>query len=667
MRRLFPLILLAAFAFIGGAQADSTLSDPQFFSLLDLTRPGLASVKKCVAQSDWTGATHALAGYMRNRPMPHWDIDPTKVGLQPGAETAEADEALRHKFDNLGIKWQFGNTIDWKFNPTTQPGSKWPRNHEWTWSLNRHVFWVALAKAYYDTGDEKYAREIGAELTSWVRDCPVPDKMDNAPYSRWRTIEAGIRMGTTWPEIYPRILHAKAFSDADFVLMLKSCVDHAHYLMKFHTERNWLTMEENGLYTVGALFPEFKDAKLWRDTAVHRLDQQLDVQVYPDGAQFELTPGYHCVALGNFLGPVKLTGETGFEVPGDYRPKLEGMFSYLLYSMAPDGTTPPLNDSGEVNVGHAIRQGVELFPQRKDFLWAETNGKKGAPPQGTSCEFPYAGQFFMRSGWDRKALWLCMDGGPFGAAHQHEDKTSVIISAFGKPLLVEGGTYTYDASEWRAYVLSSRAHNVVLVDGMEQNRRRSPPSTWVVKDPLPHVWESNAAFDHAASRYDEGWGPQASHILRQTRHVFYIKPDVFVIADELESLDGKPHLCEALFHLDAPDASVSGLRVETRNDGPNLAIEAFGADGVKIVKGQKEPVVQGWLPQRSAEYGAIKPIPTAIYSKMAKDKATVLYVLYPSMGNGEIPVRSAQLSGNLLTVQLRNGGDKQIRFKEFPR
>ena len=65
-------------------------------------------------------------------------------------------------------------------------------------------------------------------------------------------------------------------------------------------------------------------------------------------------------------------------------------------------------------------------------------------------------------------------------------------------LLVEGGVYTYDASVWRKYVLSSRAHNVVLVDGLEQARRKSPRETYVVKEPLPHVWESHADFDHAS-------------------------------------------------------------------------------------------------------------------------------------------------------------------------
>lgn len=642
------------------------LTDDQFFALVDVSHPDLAEVKAAIARSDWPAAKHAFAEHFRNRQAPRWGLDPRAIGRDPKFRSSGAENALKHRFTSIGIPWQFGDKIDWAFNPTTQPDSRWPRNHEWTWQLSRHAMWLDLARAFYATGDEKFAREFVAELQSWVRDCPVPlDKPANVAYSRWRTIEAGIRTGTVWPGVFPRFLAAKAFDDDALVLMLKSFVEHAQYLTKFHRQGNWLTMEANGLYHVGALFPEFTDARLWRETALGRLYRELDAQVYPDGAQIELAPGYHGVALRNFLGPVELVSQTGCEVPGDYLAKMERMFGYFLDSMQPNRTTPPLNDSGAGSVKSYLERGAKLFPQRADFRWVASDGKEGKPPNRTSCELPYAGQFIMRSGWDRNALWLCMDGGPFGFGHQHEDKLSVILTAFGRPLLVEGGTYTYDASDWRRYVLSSRAHNVVLVDGLEQNRRKSPSETFVVKKPLPHVWESNATFDHAAAVYEEGWGPKAQRLVRQTRHVFYLKPDLIIIADELEPRDGKTHICETLFHLDAENAAVDGLRVATQNPGPNLTVLAFGADSVKLVKGQKAPVVQGWLPSHSGGYGGIRPIPTAIYRKEASGKVTLLYALYSTAGAAACPVESVELMADRLTVRLTDDNERTIRFQRL--
>jgi hypothetical protein len=642
------------------------LTDEELFARVDVSRPDLTDVKAAIVKSDWVAAKHALAEHFRTRQLPSWGLDPSAVGREFNFRDAGAENALKHRFTSIGIPWQFGDEIDWAFNPTTQADSKWPRNHEWTWQLSRHPMWLDLARAFYATGDEQYAREFVAQLESWVHDCPVPlDAPANGAFSRWRTIEAGIRTGKVWPEVFPRFLAAKAFDDEALVLMVKSFVEHAQYLTKFHRQGNWLTTEANGLYHVGALFPEFKDAKLWRETALGRLYRELDVQVYPDGAQIELAPAYHGVALRSFLGPVKLVSRTGFEVPGDYLAKMEKMFAYFLYSMQPDRTMPPLNDSRAGSVMSYLEKGAELFPKRADFLWAATDGREGELPDHTSHLFPYAGQFILRSGWNRHALWLCMDGGPFGFGHQHEDKLTVILTAFGCPLLVEGGTYAYDASDWRRYVRSSRAHNVVLVDGLEQNRRQESKETFVVKTPPPHVWESNASFDHAAAVYDEGWGPQAQRLVRQTRHVFYLKPDLFIIADELEPRDGKPHTYEALFHLDAEDVVAEGLRVATQNAGPNLTVLAFGADSVQIVKGQKEPVVQGWLPDHGGGYGGIRPIPTAIYRKEAADSITLLYALCPTANAAACPVESVELSADSLTVHLTNGTEKTIQFQHL--
>ena len=645
----------------------SRLTDAQFFSMVDVDRADLAAVKEAVGRSDWKAAKHALAEHMRARTTPTWTFDPRRVGKEKKARVKRADDALQHRLTSIGIEWTFGDAIDWSFNPTAQKDSKWPVNHEWTWQLSRHPMWIDLGRAFYATGDEKYAREFVAEFRSWVRDCPVPvKKAENGPFSRWRTIEAGIRAGSVWPEVYHRFLASRAFDDEAMTLFLKSYAEHALYLMAFHTGGNWLTMEANGLYHAGALFPEFKDAGLWRETALARLTKELDVQVYPDGAQVELAPGYHGVALQNFLGPVDLVPLTGFAVPPEYTAKMEKMFGFFLFSMQPTRRTPALNDSGAGAVGHWMQLGSKLFPARDDFRWFATEGKEGKPPAQLSYEFPYAGQCYMRGGWDRSARWLCMEVGPFGFGHQHEDKLGVTLTAFGKSLLVEGGVYTYDASVWRRYVLSSRAHNVVLVDGLEQCRRKSPKETYVVKEPLPHVWESNDVFDHAAGTYDEGWGSNVIHVVTHTRHAFFIKPDLFVIADELHPNDGLPHVYDALFHLDANSVAVDGLRCVTQDKGPNLTITAFGADSVSVVKGQTAPVVQGWLPDSSSGYGGIRPIPTAVYRRQAQGDVTVLYALWPCPGREPCPVQKLSLTGDTLVVKMTGEAEKQIRFKRNP-
>lgn len=662
------LVLLPAFLHpAAAAETGPRLAEPEFFNRLDLERAELSAVKAAVTHSDWPAARHELAAYFRRRARPRWEVEPQAIGREPQYRDPAAEKALAHRLSSIGIEWQFGTNIDWGFNPTTQPDSKWPVNHEWTWQLNRHAHWLALARAFHATGEERYAREFAAQLRSWVSSCPVPEaSANNRAFSRWRTIEAGIRTGSVWPEIFPRVLAARSFDDESLVLMLRSFVEHADYLMKFHTHGNWLTMEANGLYHIGALFPEFKDAARWRETAADRLLRELDAQVYPDGAQMELAPGYHAVALRNFLGPVRLIARTGFELPAAYVPKLEKMFDYLLLSMQPGFHMPPLNDSGSGSITGYMDEAAALFPAREDFQWAASGGNRGRPPTPTSCAFPCAGQFFMRSGWDPDAVWLGFEAGPFGLGHQHEDKLSVILTAYGMPLLIEGGVYTYDASQWRRYVLGSHAHNLVLVDGLEQNRRRLPRETFVVQSPLPHLWESSADTDYAAGRYDEGWGKNGAPIAIHTRHVFFLKPDCFVIVDQLEPADDRPHTYEALFHLNSSSAKIEGLRVTTANRGPNLEVRAFGVGDVRIVQGQTEPVVQGWSPDSSAGYGGVRPVPTAIFRTTAPGKTTLLFGLSPLRPEQPSRLASLELAGDELSVRFTDGAPRRLKLKPLP-
>ncbi len=571
---------------------------------------------------------------------------------------------MRHRLESIGIPWQFGETVDWGFNPTTQPDSPWPANHEWTWQLNRHASWLDLATAYYDTGDEAYAAKLAEFIRQWIRTCPPPtDRADNGRGSKWRTIEAGIRAGTVWPEVWPRVLASKSLDDDTLLLWLASWVDHAKYLLRFKTSANWLTMEANGLYHVGALFPEFREAAVWRATALERLTAELDIQVYPDGAQIELAPGYHTVSLRNFLGPLELVPRTGFEVPATYTAKLERMYDYLLASMQPTRRMPPFNDSGEGDVVRYFETAVRLFPGRRDFRWVLTDGREGETPAGPTRYLPFAGQVFFRSGWDRDAVWLGFDAGPYGYGHQHEDKLNVILTAYGRRLVAEGGVYTYDASIWRRWVLSSHAHNVVLVDGLGQNRRKSPRETWVVREPSPLRFATNAEVAVAEAAYDEGWGPEARRIATHTRRVIFLPPDLFVVRDRLAPADSGPHRYEALFHLDAADAEVSGSTVRMAADGVGVQITGYGVATVTLVKGQTNPVVLGWIPDSSRGYGGVRPIPTAVFRKEVAGPVEMVFAIRPYRGAEGAPMpRTVEIHEDAVAIEWPDGTRRHVRW-----
>jgi hypothetical protein len=602
------------------------LTDSDLLQAIDLGFPGLDAVAKAVNVGNEPAALAALADFFRHRQEPD-DFCPTPKNDM--SAISGADKILRHSVNVCGITYDFPGAIDWYFNATTVPDSKYPRDNEWMWQLNRHREFETLGRAYRATGDEKYAREFAALLESWIRDCPVPEKGAwNAVNSPWRTIEAGIRTAYAWPAMLSAFRASPSISDRLLLDWLKSWIEHGRYLHRNPTRGNWLTMEMNGLYHVGTLVPFAREAESWRNFAADRLQKEMSVQVYPDGAQYELTTGYHNVALRNMLGIPRLAKTYGRELPAEYVAGLEKMFAYNMWVMVPNGDAPHWNDSSGADVPDILATGVELFPQRKDFLWIATGGKEGTPPDHTSHYFPWAGQVIMRSGWDRDALFLAIEVGPYGAAHQHEDKLSVIIFA-GQPLLVEAGTYDYDASQWRRYVLSSRAHNLVLVDGGDQTRKKNPESK-LAKGRLDAGFQTNEKFDFARGIYDEGFEGGAN--VRHTREVLFDKVNrLFLIRDQLESIDDREHLFEALWHLDAPKLTSDPPKgtYETQTEsGHNLRLVAQTGDGLecRVVQGQEKPVVQGWLPGEPPL--GVRPIPCVICARNGK-KADFLTVFQP--------------------------------------
>lgn len=613
---------------------------------------------------------------------------------EPGFDRRPADRILRREVVVGGIPHRFGAEIDWGFNPTTAPGSAHDRDHEWTWQLNRHSEWTTLARAYRATGDEAFAREFEAHVAGWISRCPVPARgAEQTPFSKWRTIEAGIRMGSTWPCAFATFRRSPSVRDDTVIAMVLSIAEHGRYLRAHPTSGNWLTMEMNGLYHAGCLLDFLTEAESWRDFAAERLRKELDVQVYPDGAQIELSPGYHNVALRNIVGPARIAGPYGRSLPGGYVEGLERMYAYNLWAMTPDRDLPRWNDSWRVDVKALLEEGFRLFPHRADFQWVASDERSGRPPERTSHWFPWAGQAVLRSGWDRDASFLGFEAGPFGYGHQHEDKLGIVVQAGAKPLLVEGGSYAYDASRWRAYVLSSRAHNVVLVDGLQQARRRRPRSTFVAREPLDAGFRSGASLDFVRGAYDEGFGPEGERLARHEREVAFLREaGAFVVRDTLTSLDGSSHRYEALFHIDAPSvelgpegradptgradaagsagradaagsADTGGLRgpgnrwAESGGEGwPRLRILAGGdpAPDVRVVMGQEEPEILGWLPLGHGIRG-VRPIPTVVHELQGAEPVRFLTALQPIREAGADRVVGVSWSETAVSVTLASG------------
>lgn len=544
----------------------------------------------------------------------------------------------------------FGPDMDWSADPR--------HYREWTYAINRFFHWSNLGEAYWESGDEKYAQALIDQLYDWTRKNPVPlFHSGNGTYT-WRTIDSGIRQSSTWPNTLYRLLGSPSFTPDACTLMTRSMVEHARHLLAWPSRvGNWKTMEANGLGTIGILLPECKEAENWRTAALAWDYAEIDNQVYPDGAQMELTTGYHQVALNNFLGLADTALLNDMKLPGDYYTKLRRMFEYNFWVQMPDGRTPALNDGGHTDIERSMRTAMKLYGDDGLFAWA-VDRQKGTPPDHTSHFFPYAGQMAMRSGWEPDARYLHLDAGPFGMGHQHEDKLSIEVHAYGKVLVVDPGNYAYDGSPWRKYTIATPAHNTIMVDGLGQHRAGCPRETFVVKEPLAsNVWRTSDKLDYAAGQYDEGYGPKNDVKVTHRRQVVFVKPDYWLVVDTLEA-KGK-HQYESLFHFDADEAEADAAASAVRTTDPGvrctIAVAPQPGLSLRIVKGQTEPTVQGfiaaekWRPSwknpkaPKPEHGK-REIPTAVVGLSATGSARLVYAIYPSRAGDPPAVKVADAS-----------------------
>ena len=644
--------------------------DDEFFDMLRDDIGPLKPTKQAAAGGDYAGAKAEFLTYMRSRAKPVWRINPRDWDKKrdPNYDRARADRVCDHVFSSFGREVNLGPDIDWTTNGFDPAEPDY--TPEWTYNLNRFGAWQTLGQAYWATGDEKYTREFVAEMLDWIHDQPMPILGSPNSGPCWRTIEQGIRCAGSWMDAYHYFLGSPSMTPEAHCAFVKSFTEHARTLMRMAVEHpehggNWVTMEMNGLAHVGVMFPEFKDAQQWRQVAYDRLLMELDRQVYPDGAQKELTTGYHQVARANFVGALRPAQMNEVPVPPEYLEKLERMYQYNLECMMPSGALPPLNDSGITDVRGSLREAYDIW-KRPEYLWGATLGQEGHSVPFTSYAFPWAGQYVMRSGWDPDARYLMFEAGPYGTGHQHEDKLGLFLYAHGRVLLTEAGTYTYDRSKWRQYALTTASHNTIMVDDLPQNRG-AVRATYEADRPLEGNWLTSDTFDWAVGVYDDGYGPRNDRSVTHERTVVFVRPDYFVVLDRL--LGQGQHKCSSIFHLDADEASVDEETMTVRTEVPgkaNLAVVPVARDGLslRVVKGQEDPV-QGWTPRENH-----RAVPTPIYEKTGLCPQVFVTLLVPYAAD-ERPTITARLldlgkpPSEAVGIEVQVGSDRDVLLYSY--
>ncbi len=274
----------------------------------------------------------------------------------------EADLVMQHRFDILGSGLRhWGDPISW--NLDIKSGRKWPIHFykriklsgltcingsdvKIPWELSRFQHLMPLIKAYFLKRDGKYGKEVVDQISDWITTNPFCYGVN------WTcAMEVAIR-ACNWIWAWWAVREAAAWTDEFNKKFLKSIWQHGWYIEhnledKGGLRTNHYLSDIVGLLFIGIMFPQFKDAKRWKEFGVNELIRCMDEMVYPDGVSFENSTAYHRLVLELFVYSALLCRKNNINLPDPFWERLEKMFEFIMYCMRPDGRMPMIGDSDD--------------------------------------------------------------------------------------------------------------------------------------------------------------------------------------------------------------------------------------------------------------------------------------------------------------------------------
>lgn len=431
----------------------------------------------------------------------------------------QADIVCAHQFDLLGSGMtDLGANLPWHVD--FKSGYRWePRYYKKIrtvdlfsradvkvpWELSRFQHAFTLGKAYWLTGNEKYALEFQAQAEDWLRENPPAMSVN------WTcAMDVAIR-AVNWISAVYFFRDSPLLDNAFWNRLNASLYLHGQFIMNNlentdeHTGNHYMS-NLAGLIGLGLYFGEFvvtapgkcrSGPKEWLDFGVREMEKEMFVQVHEDGASYEASTSYHRLVAELLLVSAIWCARNGIFFSARFMKRLEEMHDFMLSVMKPDGRTPMFGDADDGRYLITARYGswercdfrfllaaAGEFFGREDFRQAGRSMCEDAlwltgPPSMVQlldarntdpAAFPHGGFYVMRN---HKAYCLirCGELSFHGhGAHSHNDQLSFELQVEGQDVIVDPGTYVYSADfHQRNLFRSTGMHSTIKVGRHEQN------------------------------------------------------------------------------------------------------------------------------------------------------------------------------------------------------
>ncbi|MCW8128770.1 MAG: heparinase II/III family protein [Planctomycetota bacterium] len=273
-----------------------------------------------------------------------------------------------------------------------------------------------------------------------------------------------------------------------------------------------------------------------------------------------------------------------------------------------------------------------------DLVCARSSWKEDATVVSFLCG-PYQGHRVMRVG-----------SGDLGGAHCHADTASLQAYSRGEVLLADPGYEHFKRTEH---------HNTVLVDGHGQ---LGEGTKWFNVNRVLHFNGTAEVLAYRDEPAATAWVGEAARIyvpeaglLRFRRHVYYARPDLLVVYDDLEAQE--PRVFTQLWHAESAFAAQPDGRWGFVQGGAALSLRALavgGQDGDLKVTARHQDLPDMSEPGRS-QYEL------RVESPRVKAWRFATAIAFGDAASG-VPGLSAHANGAEVSIESGPGAPRTVRF-----
>ena len=501
----------------------------------------------------------------RNRPAPGATSGITPLPL-PELEKQPQEGIAEGVFTFLNRTVALGRPLQWHPDGVDQL---------WQYQLHAFEYLLPLGMRIREQGDESDVQLFRELIEGWTGAIPM------GATSAWDSYPTSLRI-RSWIYAYT-LVSERVSPDDDFVRSwlddLYANVCYLERFLEYHLLGNHLIENARSLLLAGLFFSDRRAAR-WRAKGERILWRELERQFLTDGGHQELSPMYHQLMLELYREVVGLLVTLGKPAPRWVDDRIYAMQEWLAAMLHPDGELALLNDAVMGMAGASKPQ------------IGTAKASDGLQP------LPDSGYFVFRD--ESRGDFAVFDCGSLGPDHQpghgHCDCLSYELDIGGERVLVDSGVATYYGDlVGRNYYRSTRAHNTVQVDGVEQSEIWDRFRVGRRHHPQGARWGSSPGLEWASGAHD-GYERLPAPVTHR-RWISWVDRRFWLVCDRITG-SGR-HRVESFMHFHPEAQEITAPSLDGRSAGTvrrgdvSVQILTWGAQDLRESRGEA-PIPQGW-------------------------------------------------------------------------